>query len=61
MDRTEWFLGIITFLVAAIALETISGATSPAFRDLAGGASLLVLYGLPVYLLAQLVRTRVAE
>jgi hypothetical protein len=61
MDRTEWFLAFITFLVAAIALETVSGATSPPFRGLAGGVALLVLYGLPVYVLAQTVRVRVVE
>lgn len=55
MDRTDWFLALITFLLAVIALETVSGATNELFRDIGGGVSIVVIYLLPLYLLAHVV------
>ncbi|QCC58703.1 hypothetical protein NP511_09535 [Natrinema thermotolerans] len=55
MNRTDWFLALITFLLAVIALETVSDATNELFRDIGGSVSLLVIFLLPLYLLAHLV------
>ncbi|AHG00697.1 hypothetical protein HALLA_04785 [Halostagnicola larsenii XH-48] len=55
MNRTDWFLALITFLLAVIAFETVSGATNELFRDIGGGVSMLIIYILPFYLLLQIV------
>ncbi|KMT45608.1 hypothetical protein EL22_28830 [Halostagnicola sp. A56] len=55
MNRTDWFLALITFLLAVIALETMSGATNELFRDIGGGVSMLIIYLLPFYLLLQVI------
>lgn len=55
MDRTDWFLALITFLLAVIALETVSDATNEVFLDIGGTASLLILVLLPLYLLVHVV------
>ncbi|WP_254761924.1 hypothetical protein [Natrinema marinum] len=55
MDRTEWFLALITYLLAAIALETVSDATNELSREVGGTVSLLILTLLPLYLLAHVV------
>ncbi|OAQ53251.1 hypothetical protein HTG_07170 [Natrinema mahii] len=57
MNRTDWFLALITFLLAVIALETVSNTTNELFRDIGGSVSLLVIFLLPLYLLAHLVMT----
>lgn len=57
----DWFLALITFLLAVIALETVSDATSPIFRDIAGGVSILVILVLPVYLLTKITSSRVGN
>jgi hypothetical protein len=56
MDRSEWFLATITFLVAVIAHDTVTGVTTPLFRGIGGTVALLVVYLLPVYLLAEVAR-----
>jgi len=58
VDRTDWFLALITFLLAVIALETVSDATSNVFRDISGGVSIIVILGLPLYLLAHVILKR---
>lgn len=54
MDRTDWLLSVITFLLAVITLETVSNATNELFRDIGSGASILVIYFLPLYLLTHI-------
>ena len=51
MDRTEWLLAILTFLVAGIALQTVSGGTSGTYDILVGAAAFLVVAVMPFYLL----------
>ncbi|MBV0900770.1 hypothetical protein [Haloarcula salina] len=58
MDRTDWFLAFITFLLAVITLETVSNATNELFREIGGGASIVVIYFLPLYLLGHAVMNR---
>ncbi|QLK26842.1 hypothetical protein HYG81_04320 [Natrinema zhouii] len=58
MNRTDWFLALITFFLAVITLETVSGATNELFRDIGGSISLLVLFLLPLYLFAHVVMNR---
>jgi hypothetical protein len=55
MDRSEWFLAVITFLVAVIAHHIVADVTTPLFRGVGGTVALLVVYLLPVYLLAEVV------
>ncbi|MDQ2051663.1 hypothetical protein RBH26_14380 [Natronolimnohabitans sp. A-GB9] len=55
MDRTDWFLALITFLLAVIALETVTVDTNQVFRDIGGSVSLLVIFLLPLYLLVHVV------
>lgn len=61
MNRTDRFLALITFLLALITLELVSPATSHEFRTLASGTAMGVIYGMPLYLLFQLVKSRVSE
>ena len=61
MERTDWFLALISVLVAVVALETASDATSEFFRDLAGGLSAMVIVLVPVYLLVQVAAAWVGE
>jgi hypothetical protein len=61
VDQTDWFLGLITFLLAVIALETVSDATSNLFRDISAGISILVLLGVPLYLLARIILDRTSD
>ncbi len=51
MDRTDWFLALITFLLAVITLETVSDATNELFQDIGSSISILVIFLLPLYLL----------
>ncbi len=55
MNRTDWFLALITFLLAIITLETATVDTNQIFRDIGGSVSLLVILLLPLYLLAHIV------
>lgn len=61
MDRTEWFLALTTFLLAVIALETVSDATNEVFLDIGGTASLSVIFLLPLSLLVHVVMNHHAE
>lgn len=61
MDRADWFLALITFFVASIAIETVSGPTSSTFEGIVFVAAYPVIVGLPVYLLVHAVRSRVGE
>lgn len=54
MDRSDWFLALITFLLAVITLETVSDATNEVFRDIGSTVSLLIIFLLPLYLLVHL-------
>ncbi len=56
MDRTDWFLALITFLLAVIALETVTVDTNQIFRDIGGSVSLLIIFLLPLYLLVHVIR-----
>ncbi|WP_424003347.1 hypothetical protein ACOZ4I_04210 [Haloarcula salina] len=58
MDRTDWFLAYITFLLAVITLETVSNATNELFREIGVGASIVVIYFLPLYLLGHVLMNR---
>jgi len=51
VDRTDWFLALLTFFVASIALQTVSGGTSGRFETLVGAPAFLVVGVLPFYLL----------
>jgi hypothetical protein len=51
VDRTDWFLALLTFFVAGIALQTVSGATSGTFGILVGVPALLVVAVFPFYVL----------
>jgi hypothetical protein len=51
VDRTEWFLALLTFFVASIALRTVSGATSGFYAGLVGIPAFLVVAVLLFYLL----------
>jgi hypothetical protein len=51
VDRTDWFLALLTFFVAGIALQTASGATSETFDALVGVPAFLAVGVLPFYLL----------
>lgn len=58
MNRTDWFLALITFLLAVIALETVSDATSSLFRTIGGGISILVILAVPLYLVVHVILER---
>lgn len=58
MDRTEWFQAVLSFLVACLTLDVTSDATSPLFADVASGSAVLVILGLPLYLVVHVVRSR---
>lgn len=55
MNRTDWFLALIAFLLAIIALETVSDATNDIFLNIGSGVSLLVISLLALSLLAHVV------
>ncbi|WP_226005678.1 hypothetical protein [Natrinema salinisoli] len=48
MDRTDWFLALITYLLAAQIFVTADGNTTPTFIVL---SVLAILLGIPFYLL----------
>lgn len=45
MDHTDWFLGMLVFLVAALVHEVGSGTTPM----LIVGPLLVILHGIPIY------------
>lgn len=47
--------------MASTTLEIVSEATSPIFRDIAGAVAILVIVGLPVYLIIHLLRSSIGE
>ncbi|NEU55278.1 hypothetical protein [Halorussus sp. MSC15.2] len=61
MNRTDRLLALVVYFLALITLELTSPTTSGAFRTLAAGTSILVLYGMPVYLFVQFIRSRAGE
>lgn len=61
MDRTDWFLALITFLLAVIVLDTVTVDTNQVFLDIGTSVSLLVICLLPLYLLAHVVITHHSE
>jgi len=61
VDRTEWFLALIAFLLAVITMETVSDATNGLFRLVGGGVAILTIFGLPPYLLVHATRKRIGD
>ena len=61
MNRTDRLLALIVFFLALITLELVSPAASNTFRTIASGTSILVIYGMPIYLLVQFVKPRISE
>ncbi|MFC4450647.1 hypothetical protein [Halorussus aquaticus] len=61
MNLTDRLLALAVYFLALITLQLTSPATSDTFRTLASGTSILVLYGMPLYLLAQFLESRVSE
>ncbi|MFB6125366.1 MAG: hypothetical protein ABEJ59_05345 [Halanaeroarchaeum sp.] len=58
MDTTNALLAVIATLLAALTLETVSGATNPLFRDLAGLLAIAVFLGVPVMALVRVLDPR---
>jgi hypothetical protein len=59
MDRTDWFLAIITFFVASIAVDTITGP--PELETLVVAVALLYMYGFPVFVVGHYIKKWVHE
>ena len=49
VDRTDWFLALLTFFVAGIALQTVSGERSETFDALVRVPAFLAVGALPFY------------
>lgn len=52
MDRTDWFLALITYLLAAQIVVTADGGTTPSFIALPVFA---IIFGIPFYLLIHII------
>lgn len=52
MDRTDFFLVLITYLLAAQIYLTADGNTTPTFIAF---STIVILFGIPIYLIAHVI------